>query len=136
MKRLKVSIAPGAYIAAAAGVLLLPLKWLLAAYFAAMIHEFGHLLALKACRVTVSEIEAGMFGAKISTGALTPLQEIICTAAGPLASFSLLIFCRTVPVLALIGLIHCMFNLLPIYPMDGGRILRALICQLSEKTSL
>lgn len=135
MKGLKINIAPGAYIAAAAGILLLPLNWLLSAAAAAVIHEFGHFAALKCCRASVFGIEAGLWGAKISTGPLLPWQEIICAAAGPLASLSLLLFAHAAPVMAFIGLFHGIFNLLPFYPMDGGRIVKAFISLLAEKSS-
>lgn len=135
MRGLKISIAPGAYIAAAAGILLLPLNWLLSALAAAVIHEFAHFAALNCCRAAVFGIEVGLCGAKISTGPLLPGQEIICAAAGPLASLGLLIFAPWMPLLAFVGLFQGIFNLLPLYPMDGGRIARGIVCLLREKSS-
>lgn len=136
MKHPRLHISPAAYIAAAAGVLLLPLNWLLFAVLAALVHELGHLIVLKCCRIDVPEMEIGAFGARITTAPLTPVQEMLCAAAGPLCSFSLLLFADAAPVLALLGLIHGAFNLLPLLPMDGGRIVHAGFRLMTEKISV
>lgn len=135
MKRPDLSVSAGAYLAAAAGVLLLPLNWLISAAMAAAVHELGHLLALKCCHVDIFGIAVGAFGAKISTGAMSPLQELVCAAAGPLCSLALLLLADAAPVLAMIGLAQGLFNLLPFYPMDGGRVISAAWRLVSEKSS-
>ena len=50
-----------------------------------------------------------------------------CTICGPLGSFLLFISIRYFPRLALCGLIHGLYNLMPIYPLDGGRIVKCLL---------
>ena len=125
MAHTKLDITAGAYLSAAIGVLLLPLKWLLCAFLAASFHELGHLIALRICNVPIHSVRIGMFGAEISTGPLTEAQELICAIAGPVFSLSLLAFAGYLPVLSLLGLIQGLFNLIPILPMDGGRVTRS-----------
>ena len=124
MKRI-LEVSPGFYIMAAAAVLILPLRILVAAAFAAWFHEGAHLAVLHFFKIPVDSIRLGAGGARIMTGPMLPVQELLCAAAGPLASLSLLLFLRCFPVLALFGLIQGLFNLLPVFPLDGGRILRA-----------
>ena len=125
MKRI-LEVSPGFYIMAAAAVLILPLRILAAAVFAAWLHEGAHLTVLHFFKIPVDSIQLGAGGARIMTGPMQPVQELLCAAAGPLASLSLLMFLRCFPVLALFGLIQGLFNLLPVFPLDGGRILRAI----------
>ena len=116
-------VTAGAYLFMAAGFLLLPLHWLICAVFAALFHELGHLIALHICNVPVYKIRFGFFGAQIITGSITALQEMVCAIAGPVFSLILLFFTGKYPALVLFGLCQGLFNLLPIPPMDGGRVL-------------
>lgn len=115
----------GAYIVAGAWLLLLGWRWTAALIGAAVIHEAGHLIALWACGVRVSRITVGPSGAKIETGPMEPGQELFCALAGPAAGLMVCLFWRFAPRLALCALVQSAFNLLPIYPVDGGRALRA-----------
>lgn len=133
MKHPEITVAPCAYLAAAAGILLLPLRWLICAAFAAAWHELFHILLLLCFHIPVSEVRVGVFGAAIRTGAMTAVQEILCAAAGPLASFSLLLTAKWFPLLSLFGLVQGLFNLIPIYPLDGGRIVKAVIRFVSSE---
>lgn len=122
-----IHVQPSAFVLMAALILLLPLDWLLAAVFAAAVHEFGHLAAIKLLDGQPVSISLGFLGAKIHTGPLTNKAEFLCAAAGPCASLALLFLCRLFPKLALCGLFQGMFNLIPLYPLDGGRILFCLL---------
>lgn len=124
---------PSALILMAALILLLPLDWMLAALSAAAVHELGHLVAIKAFGRHPVSISVGMLGAIIHTGPLTNKAEFLCAAAGPCASLMLLFLCRLSPKLALCGLIQGMFNLIPLYPLDGGRMLLCLLRRCSPR---
>ena len=124
---------PSSFILIAALILLLPLDWLLAAVFAAAVHELGHLAAIKAFVRHPVSVSVGMLGATIHTGPLTNKAEFLCAAAGPSASLMLLFLCRLFPKLALCGLIQGLFNLLPLYPLDGGRMLFCLLRRCSPR---
>lgn len=136
MRRPEIRITAGAYLLAAVCVLMLPSSWLFGWLAAVTVHEASHLAALFCCRVPIREIRIGFNGAKISTGYICPEQELVCAAAGPVCSLMLLPFAVRFPVTALIGLVQGSFNLLPIYPLDGGRMLRAIMEILHKRRSL
>ena len=134
MKLPDVYISAGAYLGLAFGILVLPMDLLLSAIAAAFVHECCHLLALVLCKVPVSGICIRLQGAKILTASMAPTQEIISAAAGPLGSLSLFLLVRWFPILSLFGLCQGLFNLLPFYPLDGGRICRSIF--MLAKTGL
>lgn len=106
--------------------MLLPMPLVLAAFTAAATHECCHLLALLAFRVRIYEIAIQASGARIQTAPMTPGKEFFCAAAGPAGSFLCLLTFRHFPLFALCGFVQGVYNLLPIYPMDGGRMLHSL----------
>ena len=126
MKSFDIEVTAGFYIVAAFSVLLLPWNVLLAFFIAVSIHELCHYIALRCCHVSVSQLELGVFGAKMTTGVLLPSQELICAAAGPIGSLMLGLFSKWMPIPALFGVVQGAFNLLPFYPLDGGRILHSI----------
>ena len=134
MKSPEIRISAGFYIAAAAAVLLLPWNVMISFAAASAVHELGHLAMLRCCRVPVHQIRLGIFGAGLSTAAMPPRQELICAAAGPAGSLLLVCFSRQFPMIALFGTVQGLFNLLPIYPLDGGRVLRSIF--MLAKTAL
>lgn len=127
---------------AAAGLLLV-----LAIFGCIVLHELGHALAARRWGVRTSRILLLPFGgmAELSTLPRDPGSEVAITLAGPLVNFALagigtltvgLDFSRLwqgVPLdplaglqsLTVLNLLMGCFNLLPIFPMDGGRLLRA-----------
>ena len=128
--RIRLDVEPSAMLLAAAGLLILPFDWLLSGILAAAVHEMGHLAALAYFGIRISELKIRAGGAVITTGYLPPIQEIISAAAGPLFSFLLVFLWRWFPAVALFGFVQGMFNLIPIYPLDGGRILGCLLALL------
>ena len=122
-----IRVQPSAYLMAVVLVLLLPLDWLLAAILAAAFHEMGHLAAIYMAGVRVDSVSIGFPGAQIRTGPLGNRAEFFCAAAGPAASLLLFSLCRFFPKLAVCALVQGMFNLIPVHPMDGGRMLRCFL---------
>lgn len=107
-------------------LLTVPLNWLLAAFAAAAFHETCHALAVKAVGGKVWGLKLGIGGAEMATSPLSHREELLCALAGPVGSLSLLLLCRQFPRLALCGACQGTFNLLPLFPLDGGRILRCM----------
>ncbi len=92
------------------------------------IHELGHLAALTACTVTVEGVRLGALGAVIETGPMGPWAELLCAMAGPAVNlFAFWALRRPWPRAALISLLIGACNLLPLYPLDGGRALRSAL---------
>lgn len=110
-------------------LLLAPLDLVFSFYAAAAIHESCHILALRLFHIPIYSMTLSISGAVIQTAPLPPKQEFLCAAAGPAGSFLCVLFLRFLPLVAIFGLIQGIYNLLPIYPMDGGRMLRCF-CQI------
>jgi Zn-dependent protease len=103
-----------------------------------ILHELGHALVARRLGVRVSGIELSFLGgaAKLVQMPRSANDEIAIAAAGPVVSLVLgglglgLGVALHAPLIAMIGWINFIlaaFNLIPALPMDGGRILRALL---------
>lgn len=109
------------------------------AILALIFHEAGHMLAAVWCGLELSKVELFPLGGEISTEGLVgdqPYKEITVALAGPLVSLFLAgltyIMERNLGISELsffvqFSLILGVFNLWPALPLDGGRILRALL---------
>lgn len=114
-------------------------------FFASLLaHELAHSLVARARGLKVVAITLYLFGgvSQIATEATTPGTEFWVTVVGPLTSFALgIIFGilwlalgnisaladSALGYLAIINIFLAIFNLLPGLPLDGGRILRAIV---------
>ena len=105
-----------------------------------LVHELGHALMARHLGVPVTGIELHFFGGAAQMADLPrrPGDEVAVAAAGPAVSFALaglghgLAAMTGWQVAALFGsvnLILALFNLLPAFPSDGGRILRAVLAR-------
>ena len=110
-----------------------------------VLHELGHSLVGKAFGCRIRSITLMLIGGAAAFEELPrkPWQEMLVALAGPLVSLllgvaGLFFFARPWHLPAEIVLFYafgwgnlalCAFNLLPAFPMDGGRILRAVLQQ-------
>ena len=95
-----------------------------------LLHEMGHLAALALCGVRVERIRLRALGAVIETDSCSHSAKALCAVAGPAVNlFAFWALRRCCPGAALISLLLGVCNLLPVYPLDGGRALRAVCGQ-------
>ena len=126
---------------------LLGLAFVVGVYVCILLHEFGHALAARWCDGEANEILLWPLGGlAFVRPAWSPTAHLITTVAGPFVTLVLwLVFVSAAMVmrgyvdfanenliyvylyvssLAALNFWLLMFNLIPAFPMDGGRILR------------
>ena len=123
-----------AWLLWASWVLLIPLRWVLSAVLAALIHEGFHIAAVYLLGGRICRVKISFLGAVIEAHDLDCIKEAVCAIAGPIGSLLLGLLIRRFPILGICALAQGGFNLMPIYPLDGGRaLLRLLECSFSEQ---
>ncbi len=129
----------------------------IAVFVCILLHEFGHALTAKWYGVKTRDIVLFPIGgmARLDRLPEKPAQELLVALAGPLVNVLIAIllfpffwfltrpylttvetprldniddnFFLFLPLLLFLNLLLAIFNLIPAFPMDGGRILRALL---------
>ncbi len=112
------------------------LFWMFVVLLSVVVHELGHALSGLYLGKKVS-IELTAFGGLTSFDkgqTLSPLKEFLCILMGPLAGFLLAAFAYIIPVtsqpaasylylIVIVNLVWSMLNLLPVHPLDGGKLM-------------
>jgi stage IV sporulation protein FB len=133
--------------------------FVLAIFACVLLHEFGHALMARRFGIATRDITLLPIGgvATIERMPERPGQELLVALAGPAVNLVIavaligLFGVTTEPAvvaeslhkpdidlvtrLAFANLMLAMFNLIPAFPMDGGRILRALLCLRMDRAS-
>ncbi|MFD5451939.1 MULTISPECIES: site-2 protease family protein [unclassified Streptomyces] len=128
---------------------LVSLFFAVAFYASVLVHELAHTVAALRFKLPVRRIQLQFFGgvSEIEKEAETPGREFVLAFVGPLLSLVLAgvfylallpVEPGTVPGVLLAGLmisnlIVAVFNLLPGLPLDGGRMLRAVVWKVTGK---
>jgi Zn-dependent protease len=107
-----------------------------------LVHELGHAVTARKYGIRTRSIVLFLFGgvAQIGKEPPTPTSELVVAAAGPATSLLLGGFCwllsrlttgsalgAIITFLASVNVTLAVFNLIPGFPLDGGRMLRALL---------
>ncbi|MFD9768680.1 site-2 protease family protein [[Kitasatospora] papulosa] len=128
---------------------LVALFFAIAFYASVLVHELAHTVAALRYKLPVRRIQLQFFGgvSEIEKETETPGREFVLAFVGPLLSLVLggvfyiplqFVESGTVPGVLLAGLmisnlIVAAFNLLPGLPLDGGRMLRAVVWKITGK---
>ncbi|UQI44420.1 site-2 protease family protein [Streptomyces sp. HU2014] len=126
---------------------LVSLFFAVAFYASVLVHELAHTVAALRFKLPVRRIQLQFFGgvSEIEKESETPGREFVLAFVGPLLSLVLAglfylgmqaVEPGTVPGVLLAGLmisnlLVAIFNLLPGLPLDGGRMLRAVVWKIS-----
>ena len=113
-----------------------------------LLHELGHSVVAIRYKIPVRSITLFIFGGVAQIGAEPPsaIAEFWIAIAGPIVSLSLaVLFSVLKPVttgiepllglvkyLAYINFALVLFNLIPGYPLDGGRVFRAIVWAVTK----
>lgn len=117
-------------------------------FAAVLIHELSHSLVAQTRGLRVRSITLFIFGGVATIGGepQRPQSELLIAIAGPVASLALAAISLGVSMLfdgvswtvvvvaeylAMMNLTLAVFNMIPGFPLDGGRVLRSVIWQIS-----
>ncbi len=136
------SLGAGAYLAGAVFAVLL--------YGSVLLHEISHALAARAFDMPVSSINLHFLGGatQIEGEATTPWREFTIAVVGPLTSLAIAgigwlalqafdggLIWFTIAALASTNLLVGALNLVPGLPLDGGRVLQAVVWAVTSRRS-
>ena len=109
--------------------------------FFCFLHELGHIIVANFFKMKVEKIEilpcgfSSTFSVKLNLNSKNyELKKILVALGGPIVSLMLVILSQYVKFYGITqqeamysNLLILLFNLLPLYPLDGGRILKGIL---------
>lgn len=104
---------------------------------AVVLHELGHFLVAKKLGYSLNLITLMPYGASLSgeSEIINPKHEILIAISGPIVNVLLALLCIFLKKVCFFNLniflnaniSTFLFNILPVFPLDGGRVLLALV---------
>ena len=103
--------------------------------FFCFMHEIAHMILGIIFKMKPNKLEINPFGFSISfNNESTKIKEVFVAFAGPVMSIVLAILCQHIKFRYITSeetvysnILIFLFNMLPIYPLDGGRIIKVLL---------
>ena len=125
----------------------LAVAFVLALYLSVLIHELAHVAVARHFRMRVRSVTLHLLGGEtlIEGESRRPGQELAISIAGPLSSLAIGLACfaiepalsgtsaDVVQAVAQVNILVAIFNMLPGLPLDGGRVFRAIIWQVTGR---
>lgn len=94
------------------------------------VHELAHVVMMLACGGRVRRLTLRFADLRIDAAGLGYRQELLAALAGPLVNLVCgALFCMRSPAFAAYSLMLGIYNLLPVWPLDGGRAVRCALAQ-------
>jgi len=139
------------YVSGGAAAAWSGLVFMLLLFLCVLAHEFGHILTARTFGIPTPDVTLLPIGgvARLERIPEEPMQEFLIAIAGPLVNVAIALLLilfggadlsggrqlaavesSAVPMvdrLASVNLFLALFNMIPAFPMDGGRVLRALL---------
>ncbi len=143
-------IAVGAYLQGGTGLAVSNLVFVLALFACVLAHEFGHILMARRYGIPTQDVTLLPIGgmARLDRIPEKPAQEIMVAMAGPAVNVVIWLILTVVlgaetrlagleniddpsqgflARLAAVNIFLVLFNMIPAFPMDGGRVFRAAV---------
>jgi len=150
------------YVNFRAGLNAVQIGWsvffVLSLFVCVTLHELGHALAAKRYGIKTKDITLYPIGgvARLEKMPEKPLHELVVALAGPMVNVLIMVLLlpfmhdfsletaagenvmvispsNFLPMLGIINIWLALFNLIPAFPMDGGRVLRALLAMKNDR---